>query len=245
MSEQQQTPLTYERILELFRQTDLRLAQQFQETDRKFQEKMDRMSLEARLRSQELDRKFQETDRKFQETDRKIQETAEQMKKTDRIVQKTAEQIKRTSKEVSSLSTSVGQIVENMVGGDIVGQFRELGYAVVRISRNVEFGEEGTSASGEIDLLLEDGDVAILIEAKTKPGVSDILRHIERLEKFRSHVNRDGNVEKRQFIGAIAGASIKSDVIKFAHRKGMYVIVQTGRIVEIIATPEGFQARKW
>ena len=34
----QQSPLTYEGILELFRQTDLRFERMSQETDRKFQE---------------------------------------------------------------------------------------------------------------------------------------------------------------------------------------------------------------
>ena len=185
---------------------------------------------------------FQETaqkmDRMAQEANRRIQELKQQMERTDR-------QIERTSKEISSLGSRVGQIVENMVGGDIVEQFRTLGYDVVRIARNVEFGKDGTSASGEIDLLLEDGDVAILIEAKTTPKVDDVLDHIERLEKFRSHVNRDGKVEQRQFIGAIAGATVKPNVIKFAQGKGLYVIVQTGRVVEIVPAPEGFQAEKW
>ena len=185
---------------------------------------------------------FQETaqkmDRMAQEANRRMQELKQQMERTDR-------QIERTSKEISSLGSRVGQIVENMVGGDIVEQFRTLGYDVVRIARNVEFGKDGTSASGEIDLLLEDGDVAILIEAKTTPKVDDVLDHIERLEKFRSHVNRDGNIDKRHFIGAIAGATVKPNVIKFAQSKGLYVIVQTGRVVEIVPTPEGFQAKKW
>ena len=206
MSEQQLTPLTYEGILELFRQSDLR-----------FQERMDRMSQEADLRKQEAEQRMRELDRRMD----------------------------RTSKEISSLGSRVGEIVENMIGGDIDEQFRELGYAVNRLSRNVEFGIKGTSASGEIDLLLENGDVAILIEAKTRPKGDDVLGHIERLEKFRNLVNRDGNVDKRQFIGAIAGASVDLEVIKFAHRNGLYVIVQTGRIVEIVPTPEGFQAKKW
>jgi len=224
MSEQQQTPLTFERILELIRQSALEADRRKQE----FDQRMDRMAQEAELRKQEADREWRLRSQKI-----------------DRQIEETNKQIKRTSQEVSSLGSRVGEIVENMIGGDIDEQFRELGYAVNRLSRNVEFGIKGTSASGEIDLLLENGDVAILIEAKTRPKGDDVLGHIERLEKFRNLVNRDGNVDKRQFIGAIAGASVDLEVIKFAHRNGLYVIVQTGRIVEIVPTPEGFQARKW
>jgi len=209
MSEQQQTPLTYERILELFRQTDLRIAQ---------------INEEARLRSQEIDRKFQET--------------AELMKETNR-------QMKKTDEKISALGSRIGEIVEHMIGSDIVGQFQALGYAVTAYSRNKIFGIKGTSASGEIDLLLEDGDVVILIEAKTALKTADILDHIDRLEKYRSEIDKNGNVDRRKLIGAVAGAVTDATVIKFAQSHGLYVIVQSGKGVGIVAPPEGFQARTW
>jgi len=216
MSEQQ-TPLTYERILELFRQTR-----------EQFREMMTQMSQENRQRAQEFDRQMA------------------QMKEEARLrSEKLDQRMDRTSQEISSLGTSVGNMVERMIGGDIVEQFQKLGYTVTAYSRNNKFGIKGTSASGEIDLLLQNGDVVILIEAKTTFKISDVVGHIERLEKYRKHVSRDGNVERRQFIGAIGGISIDDHVIEFAHRKGLYVIVQAGRVVEIVPTPEGFQARKW
>ncbi|MCL2120088.1 MAG: hypothetical protein FWH27_16850 [Planctomycetaceae bacterium] len=202
MSEQQPTPLTYEGILELFRQT----REQMQETDRRIAQ----MNEEARQRSQELDRRMD-----------------------------------RTSREISALGSRVGVIVENMIGGDIVEQFQALGYTVTAHYRNKVFGIKGTSASGEIDLILENGDIVILIEVKTRPKADDVLDHIERLEKYRSHAGKNSHVERRQFIGAIAGASVDPDVVKFAHRKGLYVIVQAGRTVEIITPPEDFVAKKW
>ena len=210
---EQQTPLTYEGILELFRQTDLRMARMYKKTKQQFREtdrRMAQINEEARQRSLKLDQRMD-----------------------------------RTSQEISSLGTRVGEIVERMVGGDILEQFQELGYTITAHSRNLKFGIKGTSASGEIDLLLQNGDIVILIEAKTTFKTADVLGHIKRLEKYRSHVSKDGNVERRQFIGAIAGISIDPDVIEFAHRKGLYVIIQAGRIVEIVPTPEGFQPKKW
>ena len=188
-------PLTYEGILEMFREANLR---------------MDRMAQEAERRSKELDRRME-----------------------------------RTSQEISALGSRVGEIVENMIGGDIVEQFQALGYDVTAHSRNKIFGVKGTNDSGEIDLLLENGDIVILIEAKTKLKVDDVLDHIDRLEKYRRHVNKNGDIDKRKFIGAVAGASVTPDVIKFAQRQGLYVVVQAGRTVEIITPPEGFVAKKW
>ena len=163
----------------------------------------------------------------FRETDRKIQAVAEQMKETDR--------------KIGSLTSRIGEIVENMVGGgNIVKQFQALNVPIHAHSRNKVFGTEGTEASGEIDVFLENGDVVILIEVKTRLTDDDVRKHIKQMEEYRLY-GRD----KRRILGAVAGAVVSDDVIKFAHRQGLYVIVQSGEAVEIIAQPEGFVAKEW
>ncbi|MCL2306063.1 MAG: hypothetical protein FWC43_12035 [Planctomycetaceae bacterium] len=103
---------------------------------------------------------LEESSQKF---DKRMEALAEQMKKTD-------EMSRRTEQKISDLGSRVGEIVENMVGGDIVEQFQALGYAVTALSRNIIFGMEGTKDEGEIDLLLEDGDIAILIGSRSRPN---------------------------------------------------------------------------
>ena len=230
----QEQPLTYEGILELFRQTD----RMFQETDRKFQD-TDRKFQETR-------EQMKETDRKFQDTDRKFQETREQMRETDRKFQETDRKFQETDRKISALGSRIGEIIENMVGGGhIVTQFQKLGYNVTAHSRYKIFGESGTSSSGEIDLFLEDGDIAILVEVKTTLKTQDVIDHIERLEKYRRYVDSNGSGEKRHFIGAVAGAVAEENVIKFAQSKGLYVIVQSGETFKIVTPPEGFKAKEY
>ena len=48
-----------------------------------------------------------------------------------------------------------------------------------------------------------------------------------------------------RFIGAVAGAIVNDDVIKFAHKNGLYTIVQSGETVEIAPVPDGVQAKEW
>ena len=169
----------------------------------------------------------------FRETDRKFQEVAEQMRKTD-------ERIKQTNKDVGSLSSRIGEIVENMVGGDIVGQFQALNIPIHAHSRDKTFGIKGTDGSGQIDVFLENGDLVILIEVKTRLTEDDVRGHIERLEKYRLF-----GKDKRRILGAVAGAVVSDDVIKFAYRQGLYVIVQSGEAVEIVTPPAGFTAKEW
>ena len=181
----------------------------------------------------------------FREIGRKQEETARQMQETKLMFQESAEQLKATQKEIGKLGSRVGEIVENMVAGNIVPQFQYLGYDVTSRSENKVFGKRGTSDSGEIDLLLEDGDVAILIEAKTTLKMDDVRAHIERMEKYRRHIDSSGSGEKRRYVGAVAGTVVADNVTKFAHENGLYVIVQSVRAVEILPQPEGFVAKEW
>ena len=101
--------------------------------------------------------------------------------------------------------------------------------------------KEGTSESGEIDVFLEDGDIAILIEVKTTLKTEDVLEHIERLKKYRHGIDAKGHGDKKRFIGAV----VSEEVAKFAQKNGMDVIVQSGDAVKIITPPEGFAVKKW
>jgi len=191
---------------------------------------------------QKVARQTRRTERKFE---RMSQETTEQLKETKQMFQKTAEQIEATNQAVGSLTNKVGDMVEKLLGeGNLVAQFRELGLRVKTHSQNKVFGEKGTSDSGEIDLFLEDGDVAILVEAKTTLKMDHVNEHIKRIEKYRRFADAEGYAKKR-FVGAVAGTVIAENVINYAHENGLYVIIQSARAVEIIPQPDGFVAKKW
>jgi len=190
----------------------------------------------------ENERKFmlmsQETDRQMKETDRKMKETAEQMKETDR-------RIKETSRKISDLGSRIGEIVQHMVAGNILEKFQDLGYDVTGCSPNKSFKNKELGISGEVDLLLDDGKIAILIEVKTTLESADVRTHIERLVKYRRYADARGFGDKQCFIGAVAGTVVKDEAAQLAQENGMYVIVQSGEAVRIIPPPDGFVAKEW
>jgi len=183
---------------------------------------------------------FRESREQLRESREQIREVWEQMKETDRKIRETDEQIKKTSREVGTLGSRIGEIIEYMVGGNIVEQFQTLGIEITSLCRYKQFGKRGTGKSGEIDVLLENGDIVVLIEVKTKLTHDDVREQIELMEKYRLYGN-----EKRRILGAVAGAVIAENVVQFAHGQGLYVIVQSGEAVEIIPPPEGFVAKEW
>jgi len=177
-----------------------------------------------------------------QEFSRSLKEQGAEFDRRMRITERIA---RKASKSVSKLGNRIGDIIENMVGGNtIVRKFNKLGYKIERFCKNQNFGRDlPKDMRGEIDLLLENGDIAILIEVKTTLTTADVRTHIARLEKYRRVADIKG--DKRRFIGAVAGAVVEGEAEEFAHENGMYVIVQTGEAVEIVPTPEGFQAKEW
>jgi len=214
----QQTPLTYEGVLEMFRET----REQFRETREQFRETREQ---------------FQETRERMEKASQMIEELGKKQEATDR-------QIKRTSKEVGALGSRIGRIIENMVKGRIVDKFRALQYEITEYNPHKKFENKALNIRGEIDLFLENGDLAILVEVKTTLETKDVRDHILRIEKFRRHIDAKGN-DKRRFIGAVAGAVVEGDAETLAHENGMYVIVQSGKAVEIVTPPEGFVAKEW
>ncbi|MDR0290249.1 MAG: hypothetical protein LBI06_04870, partial [Treponema sp.] len=85
----------------------------------------------------------------------------------------------------------------------------------------------------EIDIKLENGDKAMLVEAKTKPSTEDVQEHIERLEKMRKYADLHG--DKRAFLGAVAGVVVTDNVKKYALKQGFFVIEPSGETFNIIS----------
>jgi hypothetical protein len=230
MAEQQNT-LTYEGVLELFRETREQfreMREQMNESDRKYREQKEEEDRKYREQKEEMDRQIQ---RQREITDQKFRESAEQLKQTQR--------------EVGKLGSKIGDIIENMVRGKILKKFQALGYDVTGCSPNKFFEMDESGATGEVDLLLDDGPVGILIEVKTTLRTDDIRDHIERIKKYRRYIDRRGVGKKQHFIGAVTGAVVSDEVAQFAQSQGMYVIVQSGEAVEIVTPPEGFVAKEW
>ncbi|MDR2160197.1 MAG: hypothetical protein LBP23_09055 [Treponema sp.] len=163
---------------------------------------------------QETDRKFQETDRRFQETDRKI----------------------------SKLGSRLGEVIEHLMAANIVEKFNNLGYAFGRANTNTRFINSRNELIAEVDILLENGDLTLAIEVKSKLTVEDVQDHLGRMERLRRYADDHG--DRRKLMGAVAGAVVSEGVKPFALKNGLYVIEQAGDTVKI-DVPEGFKPRKW
>lgn len=176
------------------------------------------------------------------ETDRQMKESAEQF---DRQMKESAarfdKQMQDTDRRLGKLGNRMGEIVEHMVAPNLREKFRELGLNFPKANPNSDVSDYDNKIFLEIDVLLENGEKAMLVEVKTNLTAEDVQDHIKRLEKMR--VYADLHDDKRAFLGAVAGVVITANVKEYALGKGLYVIEPSGETFNIIS-PNG-QPKEW
>jgi len=204
----------------------------FQETDRMMKEHARKME-EFWEGMKELRESQEETARQLKETDHIVKETSRQMKETSR-------QMKETDKRFGSLNNRFGEIVEYMVAPNLREKFWEMGLKFHQANTDTVFSEE-KKVLFEVDVFLQNGDKAMLVETKATLTTEDVKDHIERLKKMRTYADLHG--DKRVFLGAVAGVVMTSHVKKYALKQGFYVIEPSGETFNIIS-PSG-QPKEW
>ncbi len=192
------------------------------------------MVAQLAIQSLETDRRMQETDRYMQETARMIRELREQSKETDRM-------IRELRRQIGGLGNRLGDFVEDMVKPAVVRLFQERGLPVHRFYSNlVARGEDGRPLM-EVDLLVVNGNHAVVVECKSRPNTADVDALIKKLDGFKRCFPEHGD---RSVHGALVGLGMPDGVAAYADQQGLWVLVQVGDDVVVRNRP-GFEPRSW
>jgi len=159
-------------------------------------------------------------------------ETDEQFKETD-------ERVKETSRQVGSLGDKWRQFVERLVAPAALRMFAERGISLDEISQRTRRSRNGENM--EVDVLAFNSEYAVVIEVKSTLTMDDVRRHLERLDDFKRFFIQHAG---RKVVGAVAGIVIKENTEKFASNHGLFVIRQSGDVVEL-ANDAAFQPKLW
>jgi len=172
-----------------------------------------------------------------------LMENREQMKETDRRMKETDRQMKETDKKIGDLSNRFGELAEHLVLPGIMEKFNKIGFKFTRYSGNTKFIDHETrKVMAEIDILLENGEIVIAVEVKSKLQEKDVIKHIARMDFLRKYADARG--DKRKYQGAIASAITTKEARNYALDAGFYVLEQSGDTIKL-DLPEGFVPRTW
>jgi hypothetical protein len=205
----------------------------FQETDR--------LIKEVRESQKDTDRIVNEIAKKQEETDRQMKETDRQMKETDRQMKETDRQMKETDKRLGKLGNRFGEMVEYMIAPNLCEKFTDFGLVFPKANSGTRVSDYKNNIHFEVDVMLENGDKAMLVEIKTKLLTEHIKEHIKRLEKMRNYADLHG--DKRMFLGAVAGMVVTINVKEYALKQGFYLIEPSGESFNI--TPPQGKPKEW
>ena len=188
----------------------------------------------------------------FQQVWAALMENREQLKETKQILRENAErfdrqqektdrQMKETDRRLGKLGNRFGDVIEYMVTPNLRQKFRDLGYDFPKVNQNSDVSDIDNNIFLEIDIMLENGDKALLVEVKTNLTTEDVKEHIERLEKMRRYADLRG--DKRTFLGAVAGVVITPFVKEYSLKQGFFVIEPSGETFNII--PPNGEPKEW
>ena len=145
------------------------------------------------------------------------------------------------NKKIGSLTNLFGDLTLGMVAPKLREKFTDFGLVFLKSNKEAEINDKVNKISFEVDILLENGGKAMLVEVKTKLTVERINKHIERLEKMRRYADIHG--DKRTFLGAVAGFAVTDEVREHALKEGLYLIEPDGDDFNI--TPPNDKPKEW
>ncbi|MDR0456749.1 MAG: hypothetical protein LBH20_08725, partial [Treponema sp.] len=142
---------------------------------------------------------------------------------------------------IGKFTTLFGEMTEYMVAPKLREKFIEFGLDFPKANSNTRVNDRVNKISFEVDVMLENGDKAMLVEVKTQLTVERINKHIERLEKMRKYADLHG--DKRAFLGAVAGVVVTDEAREYALSQGFYLIEPSGENFNI--TPPNGKPKEW
>ena len=145
--------------------------------------------------------------------------------------EETARQINEIGKRFGDFTNRFGEVVEYMIAPNLQDKFHDLGLDFQQASPDHSVRDHKNNIYLQIDVFLQNGNTAMLVEIKTKLTVSDINEHVKRLEKMRLFADLNG--DKRTFLGAVAGVIVQPEVKEYALNNGFYLIEPSGETFNI------------
>ena len=174
----------------------------------------------------------------LQEVSEKHKEIAEEQKETERVMKENAVDFNR---RLGAYINLFGEVTESMLAQNLCKKFTEFALDFPRANPNVYVNDKVNKIYLEIDVMLENGDKAMLVEVKTKLTIERINNHINRLEKMRKYADLRG--DKRTFLGAVAGVVVTDEARRYALDQGFYLIEPSGEDINI--TPPNGKPKEW
>jgi len=187
---------------------------------------------------------IRETQKDIRETQKSIRELRDSVFVSRDNIDRLSKNLDAANKRSGKFDRKFGELWELMVVPHIKEKFNELGFHFESVARDLEFDKPNTNGRtlAEVDILLENGDSAIVVEVKDSFKKRYLTEHLDRMKKLKT-LPRFAN---KKLYGAIAAGFVKDESKHQAFEHGFYVLNRPDSMnVEIEPFPKGCKPRAW
>ena len=143
---------------------------------------------------EESQRKNAESQREFKESVRELKESLSETKTfTENVAKAAAENYKAICEANGNFNRKWGDFMENLIEGDLVTLLRKWGLemidAEIRPIPNVKVPRDDGNTKYELDLIIKNGDYAIVVEVKTTLTIPKIDKFLKKLSMLKDDLS--------------------------------------------------------
>ncbi len=195
---------------------------------------------EASRRRQEFDRRMQASQEKF---DRRMQASQEKFDRRMQASRKEADrQIRETWRQINKMDGKYGNLwgdlVEALIQGNLIEALKEEDLDVKKIIPNYTGHLNGRIK--EYDLIALNGREAVVVEAKSTLSEKKADEFLKAMAQFKDYCPEFSHLT---VYAGIAGLRASEDVVKYAAKKGLFVILVKGKNAVLLKPPKGSKPR--
>ncbi|MCF8309347.1 MAG: hypothetical protein K9I68_10095 [Bacteroidales bacterium] len=181
---------------------------------------------------QDVWKMFQETEKMFDKSHREFQEFWEQSKETNR-------KIDRLAKMYGGASENSREMAEEFFKRGLEARDSIFGFKYEQVDR---LERKRKNLQGEYDIVLHNGEYAIVIEVKFKLHPDDVDDFIDRkLPKFKPLFKEYAH---KKVIGAVAAMSVPKESYEKAKKYGLLILSQSGENIAVM-NPADFEWKEF
>jgi len=216
-------------------------SQEMQEM-REFQKETGRLIMELRESQKKTDEQLRKTDMELREsqkkTDEHLMKLKESQEKTDAQLEKTIKKLDKIGEQLGDLGLVQGKVAEDLFYRNVKSLFKQRDMVFASVRRNVR--KKGIA---EYDIVAVDKDRVLVIEVKNrmeKRMVDEFLN--KKMPNFRQVFPqyRDFSV-----LGGVGALVMQDDVGRYAEKKGLFVLTQSGDGGAMLVNRQNFKAREF
>ncbi len=213
-------------------------------SQQEFRASLEKFELDLKKSNEAAEKRNADAEKRHADFEADLQKSRE---KFEADLQKSNEAAEKRNKEfdkkMGSLTGFLGKFTEEMIRPNIIPMFKAKGINVETLLRSVVGKKDGKDYY-EIDWLLIDTNIAVIVEVKTKFTKDDVDEHLERLNRISEIAPKHILLNEKTLLGAVAAITYEDGVDRYAYKKGLYVLKQTGNLVSII-NEENFKPCEW